>query len=120
MSIRPFPEKWRLILLHCLVWMAVLIISFFSMLQEDGVRRSALFSCNSCTFYAIIVYGNIYFLYPRFYQKKHYLLYILGAILLLVIAGLGRGYLSKSINNPAFAAAPHWVSVRASITFLLS
>lgn len=115
-----FPEKLRLVLLHYLVWASIGIISFFSMLQEDGAVRSALSACNSCAFYALIVYGNISFLYPRLYQKKKYLLYLLGAIVLLVAAGLGRGYTSLYIRNEAFAAAPHWQDARSHITFLLS
>ncbi|PSL23007.1 sensor histidine kinase [Chitinophaga ginsengisoli] len=120
MSLKPFSEKFRLIWLHCLVWVSIGIISFFSMLQADGAGRSALSACNSCVFYALIVYGNINFLYPRFYQKKKFLLYLLGSIVLLVIAGFGRGYLSLYIRNEAFAAAPHWLDTWSHITFLLS
>ena len=120
MSFKPFTEKIRLIGAHYLVWASILIISFFSMLQEDGAGRSALSACNSCGFYALIVYGNILFLYPRFYQKKKFLLYLSGSIVLLVIAGLGRGYLSLYVRNASFAAAPHWLNAWANITFLLS
>lgn len=120
MAYKPFFEKFRLMWLHYLVWASIGIISFFSMLPVDGAWRSALSTCNSCAFYALIVYGNINFLYPRFYQKKKYLLYLLGSIILLVIAGLGRGYLSLYIRNEAFAAAPHWLDAWSHITFLLS
>ena len=120
MSLKPFTEKIRLTVLHYLIWASILIISFFSMLEEDGARRSALSACNSCGFYALIVYGNISFLYPRFYQRKKFLQYLLGSIVLLVIAGLGRGYLSLYIRNASFAAAPHWIHTWANITFLLS
>ncbi|SDH18601.1 sensor histidine kinase [Chitinophaga filiformis] len=117
---KPFSEKFRLLWLHFLVWVSIGIISFFSMLQADGAGRSALSACNSCVFYALIVYGNINFLYPRFYQKKKFVLYLLGAIILLVTAGLGRGYLSLYIRNETFAAAPHWLDTWSHITFLLS
>ncbi|SHN09644.1 sensor histidine kinase [Chitinophaga sp. CF418] len=120
MSLKPFSEKFRLMCLHYLVWASIGIISFFSMLQADGAARSALSACNSCGFYALIVYGNINFLYPRFYQKKKYLPYLLGSIVLLVIAGIGRGYLSLYIRNNAFAAAPHRLDAWSHITFLLS
>ena len=120
MLFRPFTEKIRLMGAHYLVWASILIISFFSMLQADGARRSALSACISCGFYALIVYGNSSFLYPRFYQKKKFLLYLLGSIALLVVAGLGRGYLSLYVRNASFAAAPHWLNTWANITFLLS
>lgn len=90
------------------------------MLQADGTWRSALSACSSCGFYALIVYGNILFLYPRFYQKKKFLPYLLGSIILLVIAGLGRGYLSQYIRNASFAAAPRWLDTWTHVTFLLS
>jgi sensor histidine kinase YesM len=120
MSFRPFTEKIQLMGAHYLVWASILIISFFSMLQADGARLSALSACTSCGFYALIVYGNISFLYPHFYQKKKFLLYLLGSIVLLVVAGLGRGYLSLYVRNASFAAAPHWLNTWANITFLLS
>ena len=115
-----FSEKFRLRWLHFLVWVSIAIISFFSMLQTDGAWRSALSTCNSCAFYALIVYGNINFLYPRFYQKKKYGLYLLGAIGLLAVTALGRGYLSQYIRNADFAAAPHWLNAWSHVTFLLA
>jgi hypothetical protein len=115
----PFTNKRRLAWLHCLVWTAILVISFFSMLPADGAGRSLLSACNSCLWYAFVIYGNISWLYPRFYQKKQYGLYILCATILLVIGGLGRGYLSVCLRNPSFAAAPHWLDTRSNIGFLL-
>lgn len=109
-----------MIWLHSLVWALIFIISFFSMLPADGVERSAMSACISCIFYAFIIYGNISFLYPRLYEKKKYVQYFLGAIVLLLIGGLGRGYLSMYIRNTSFASAPHWLEVQAHFTFLLS
>jgi LytS/YehU family sensor histidine kinase len=90
------------------------------MLQVDGAARSAMSACISCIFYAFIIYGNISFLYPRLYQHKKYLQYIVAAIVLLLIGGLGRGYLSLYIRNTSFASAPHWLEPQAHFTFLLS
>jgi len=115
----PFTGKRRLIWLHCLVWTAILVISFFSMLPADGAGRSLLSAGNSCLWYAFVIYGNISWLYPRFYQKKQYGLYILFAAILLLIGGLGRGYLSVCLRNPSFAAAPHWLDTRSNTGFLL-
>lgn len=115
-----FSGRSRLIWLHCLVWASIGTISFFSMLHADGAARAALSACNSCIFYALIVYGNINFLFPRYYQKKKYFLYLLFSMVLLVIAGLGRGYLSLYIRNGDFAASPQWQGASTHITFLLS
>jgi hypothetical protein len=111
-------EKMRLMWLHYLVWALILMISFFSMVQADGVGRSALSACSSCAFYALIVYGNISFLYPRFYQAEKFVPYLVGSAVLLIIAGIGRGYASLYIRNPSFAAAPHWLDAWTNVAFL--
>jgi sensor histidine kinase YesM len=119
MSGNPFTGKQRLTLLHLLVWTAVLVISFFSMLPADGPRLSLLSSLNECFFYALIIYGNISYLYPRFYKKKQYGPYLLGAAILLLIGGLGHGYISSFMYNPSFAAAPHLLDARSTLRYLL-
>jgi hypothetical protein len=114
-----FTGKRRLTYLHYLVWASILVISFVSMIHEDGVGRSAMAACSSCTFYALIIYGNINFLYPRFYERKRYGLYVAAAVVLLVIAGLGRGYMYQMISNDSFAAAPRWLDARTNLAFLM-
>jgi hypothetical protein len=116
----PPTEKIRIIWLHGLVWLSVIIISFFSMLPVDGAGKSALSAAVSGCFYAVIVYGNIFVLYPHFYHKKKYVLYALALVALLVVAGFGRGYLSLYIRDASFAAAPHILDLKSHITFLLS
>jgi hypothetical protein len=51
--------------LQYLVWMAILLISFFAMISSDGITLSAAYAINNTAFYALIIYGNISFLYPR-------------------------------------------------------
>lgn len=109
-----------MIWLQSLVWALIFTVSFFSMLQVDGAARSAMSAFISCIFYAFIIYGNISFLYPRLYQKKKYVWYFLSAVLLLLIGGLGRGYLSLYIRNSSFASAPHLLENQTHFTFLLS
>src|SRR5690242_6164813 len=92
-------RKMTLTQLQYLVWSAILLISFISMLSSDGVGPSALFAFNSVSFYALIIYGNIQFLYPRFFQKQRYAAYVIGAVLLVGIAGFAKGYLSLYINS---------------------
>src|SRR5579872_7297901 len=92
-------RKITLTQLQYLVWSAILLISFISMVSSDGVARSAFFAFNGVCFYALIIYGNIQFLYPRFFQKKRYVLYAAGSVLLVGIAGFGKGYLSLYISS---------------------
>ena len=96
-------RKITLTQLQYLVWLAILLISFISMLSSDGVAGSALFSLNSVAFYALIIYGNIQFLYPRYFKKKRYVLYTVGSVLLVGIAGFAKGYLSLYISSLYFA-----------------
>src|SRR5690349_17188181 len=96
-------RKITLIQLQYLVWLAILVISFISMLSSDGVALSALFAFNGVFFYALIIYGNIQFLYPRFFQQKRYVLYAVGSVLLVGIAGFVKGYLSLYISSQYFA-----------------
>ena len=92
-------RKITLTQLQYLVWSAILLISFISMLSSDGIARSALFALNGVFFYALIIYGNIQFLYPRYFQKKRYVLYTVGSVLLVGIAGFAKGYISLYIHS---------------------
>jgi len=92
-------RKITLSQLQYLVWTAILLISFISMLSSDGVARSALFAFNGVCFYALIIYGNIQFLYPRLFQQKRYALYVGCSSLLVLIAGLAKGYISLYIGS---------------------
>ena len=113
-------EKATLARLQYLVWAAILLISFFAMISSDGVKLSAAYAINNSCFYALIIYGNIRFLYPRFYQKRRYMLYVAGSILLLLLAGTGRGYVSLIIHNEFLSAAPRLLDIGTYVTFFLS
>jgi hypothetical protein len=109
-------ERTALIRLQYLVWLAILLISFFAMVSDDGVKRSAAYAINNTCFYALIIYGNIRFLYPRFYQKKRYVRYIAGSVVLLLAAGAGRVYLSRAIHGDG---VPKWLEAGTYVTFFL-
>jgi LytS/YehU family sensor histidine kinase len=98
----------------------VLLISFISMLSSDGVAPSALFAFNSISFYALIIYGNIQFLYPRFFQKKRYIVYAAGSVLLVGVAGLAKGYISLYINSAYFAKTLRIQDAGTHLSFFLS
>ncbi|MDP9048747.1 MAG: hypothetical protein M3N14_11465, partial [Bacteroidota bacterium] len=92
--------------LQWLVWIAVYFIVFFSFLPMDGLVQAAIFTLISTIFYAMIIYGNISFLFPRFYMRGKHVEYIIFVILLLLAAGVLRGLLSMSIYNHYFAPTP--------------
>src|SRR5882724_7323500 len=88
-KMRLLKERATLTRLQYLVWTAILLIGFFAMVSSDGIRQSAVSAIVNTCFYALIIYGNIRLLYPRFYARKRYVLYIAGSILLLLLAGAG-------------------------------
>ena len=99
MNRKKIEKKPNLVQLQYLVWATILLISFFGMLSSDGARRSAAYAIINTCFYALIIYGNIRLLYPRFYQKKRYVPYITGSVLLLLLAGAGKVYIGFAIHN---------------------
>src|ERR1700761_4919795 len=98
-KMRLLKEKATLTRLQYLVWAAILLISFLAMISSDGVKRSAAYAIINTCFYALIIYGNISLLYPRFYATKRYVLYIAGSVLLLLVTGATKYYISFAIHN---------------------
>lgn len=86
--------KPGIVQLQLLIWVAVLLLVFFSLLPMDGFGRSSIYTVVNTTSYAIIIYGNILILYPRFYQNRRFILYGLLVALLLLATGILRGYAS--------------------------
>ena len=119
-KIKLLKEKATLIRLQYLVWAAILLISFLAMISSDGVKQSAAYAINNTCFYALIVYGNIRLLYPVFYQKKRYVFYIMGSVLLLLLTGTAKGYVSLFIHNRYFSSTPRLLDVGTYFTFFLS
>jgi hypothetical protein len=119
-KMRLLKERATLTRLQYLVWAAILLISFFGMLSSDGVRLSAAYAIKNTCIYGLIIYGNIRFLYPRFYARKRYVLYIAGSVLLLLLAGAGKVYLSLAIDGGNISSAPRLLDAETYVTFFLS
>jgi len=89
---------WRysfsIIELQVLIWAAVLLLIFFSLLPMDGVLKSVIYTAVNTASYAIIIYGNILVLYPSFYQKRRFVWYGITVVLFLILTGILRGYAS--------------------------
>jgi len=69
-----------------------MLLIFFSALPMDGLLKSVIFTVVNTTSYAIIIYGNILFLYPVFYQKRRFLAYGISVAFFLIITGMLKGY----------------------------
>lgn len=87
---------WRqapnIVQLQVLIWIAVLLLIFFSLLPMAGVLKSAIDTVVDTTSYAIIIYGNILVLYPAFYIKRRFLMYGISVAFLLILTGMLKGY----------------------------
>jgi len=78
--------------LQALIWIAVLLLLFFSVLPMAGLLKSAISAVVNTTSYAIIIYGNILLLYPVFYEKKRFVLYGISVAFFLILTGMLKGY----------------------------
>ena len=88
--------------LQLLVWIGVVFIIFFSVLTEDGIIHAIIYTPISIAFYLLIIYGNIKFLYPFFWEKRNSImrvLYVILAVILVAGAALARGYLLLYLSN---------------------
>lgn len=87
---------WRqtlsIIQLQVLIWIAVLLLIFFSLLPMDGLLKSAIVTVVNATSYAIIIYGNILFLYPVLFQRRKFVAYGISVALFLIVIGMLKGY----------------------------
>jgi len=86
--------KLGIIQLQVLIWVAVLLLIFFSLLPMDGYLKSVIYTLVNTTSYAIIIYGNILIFYPLLYEKRKFVWYGLLVVVFLVLTGILRGYAS--------------------------
>jgi len=105
--------------LQWLVWVAVYFIIFFSFLPMDGPVEAAIFTLINTIFYALIIYGNISFLFPRFYERGKYVQYTVYVFMLLLTAGVLRGFLSMNIYNHYFAPTPEAITSKTLLNFII-
>jgi len=106
--------------LQWLVWIAVFLIIFFSLLPQDGFYEAGIFTSINIAFYATIIYGNINFLFPRFYEKGYKIQYIIYVTILLLAAGLSWGYIIEAIYNKYFAVHREAISFGMIMYFVAS
>jgi sensor histidine kinase YesM len=114
--------------LQLLVWGAIFLINFFSLLPMDGLLQSIVYTVLNTFFYAVIIYGNIDFLFPRLYQRKKIGWYLLISLVLLAAIGFLKTWIGEMIYNAWFAKKYYaltwqnvvYVTVGCAVAFVLS
>jgi hypothetical protein len=106
--------------LQWLVWIAVFLIIFFSILPEGGVVHACVYTLINISFYAIVIYGNISLLFPRLYQKGHKVAYVVCVAILLAAAGLTRGYLLVDLYNRYYPKMAEKMTIESIINFIVA
>ena len=97
--------------LQLLIWCFVFLFSLLTFLPEQGFRQALTWSTLNCFFYAVIIYGNILFLFPRLYEKGRLGWYIPASIALLGLVGVTRTFVYPGIYNRWFAKTPEIITV---------
>jgi len=115
-----FGGKATLKQLQWLVWVAVLLIIFFTLLPEDGFYEASIFTIINVCFYVTVIYGNISFLFPRFYLSGKHMQYGIFAFIFVVSAGLARGFLVHTIYNSYFAVTYEPITTGGIFNFMLA
>jgi LytS/YehU family sensor histidine kinase len=111
-----------------MVWVFIFLINFISLLAEDGFRQAIVYTLISTFFYAIIIYGNISFLFPRLYERGWVAGYVVAAILFLAVIGLTRTFFGIWVYNRYFTMKPEaftaamaiYISVTGIVVYVLS
>ena len=123
-----FNEKASPRQLQVLIWGVIFLINFFSLLPMDGLLQSIIYTFLNTFFYAVIIYGNIFFLFPRLYQRNRVAWYVVSAVVLLAATGLGKTWISQRVYNAWFAKKYYaltwentvYVTVGCVVVFILS
>lgn len=106
--------------LQWLIWIAVCLIIFFSILPEDGYKHATVFTVTTVAFYILVIYGNIKFLYPRFWEAGRRVEYVIYVAILLVAGGLGRGYLLIYLANHFVLDKPEEMDLGMMLNFVIA
>lgn len=99
-------HKFSVVQLQWLVWACVLLMVFSATVAEDPFVQAVVFTILNTGFYAAIIYGNISFLYPRFYQKGKLVTYVSCSAIYIISLALMRGFAAVYIYNHYFSKLP--------------
>ena len=115
-----FTRKATPLQLQMLVWVFVFLINFLSLLPMDGFRQAITYTMISTFFYALIIYGNISFLFPRLYENGRITWYVLATAVFLTGIGASRAFLSTYLYNRYFAKTPEPFTIGTIIYFTVA
>jgi hypothetical protein len=114
--------KWKASLaqLQYLIWVGVFLIVFFTYLPEDGLYQATAFTLINGAFYIILIYGNINFLFPRYYERGHKWQYAIYVFIFLIGSGIVRGCMIMCLENNYFSPKPMPVKPAMFVYFILA
>ncbi|SEW49853.1 sensor histidine kinase [Chitinophaga arvensicola] len=100
------------------LWLVVFFMMFFSMLPEDGFGQAVVFSLLNVLFYALVIYGNINWLFVQLYLKGRIVVYVIAVLVFLLVTGLCRGFLLTWIYNTWFTTHPEPLTMKIMLRYL--
>src|SRR5207248_3717013 len=115
-----FKGKTTIVRLQWMIWIAVFLIIFFSILPEEGLTHAIIFSTTSVAFYTLVIYGNILLLFPKLWERGHKVEYVICVVVLLVGGGLGRGYLLIYLVNHFLLTPPEKMDLGMALNFIIA
>ena len=106
--------------LQSLIWCLVFLFTLLTYLPEDGIAQAFSYALFNAAFYALLIYGNISFLYPRLYEKGRVVWYVLASFFLLIFVGVARALISVAVYNRFFAKQKETITAQTFLYFSLA
>mgnify|MGYP001627473403 CR=1 FL=1 len=113
-------NKFNLRRIQWVIWILLLGVNILTLLHFDTLEQSLSYSFITITSYMLIIYGNASYLIPVFYQRRRFVIYVLGSLLLMVIAALYRTGVSMWFYNTFYAVKPEVLSIAAVVRTMAS
>lgn len=112
-------NKPTIVQLQWLVWVFIFLVLTLSLIPMDGFAQALVYALLNTSFYAAIIYANILFLFPRFYERGHIVIYVLCVVVFLIALGAFRAWLTLRIYNQFFAKHTEQMSQKAIISVVI-
>lgn len=92
------------LLTHGLFWVTYVLLYTGMHLGDDEMWENFLYELFRLPGTLIVAYVNLYILYPRFFARGRYALYVAASIALLFLCSVLNRYLMEQVLEPAFMA----------------
>jgi LytS/YehU family sensor histidine kinase len=113
-------KKLNLQQIQWIIWILLLGVNILTLLHFDTLEQSIGYSLIIITSYMLIIYGNASYLIPVFYQRNQFLIYIIGSLLLLILAAWYRTAATMWIYNTFYATKPEALTLAAIVRTMAS